>query len=1124
MKRFLRILLPSLMLATFAVPLVGVGVASATATLALSGPVSGSVGTLITASSISVDLENCGSGSTKCNGTITFYESGPSASAPSGCPTGMTAIGTSVVPAGGNTGNGIVNPNSGFTPNAVGNYWLYAAYSGDSHGNGSAASPCPPVAAQEIVVGKGTQAPLTLTSTSGTYGTPMTLTSSGGTGTGAVSYAVTTAGSAGCTLTGGGTTITAAGAGTCTVTATKAADTNYNVTSSAPTTVTFAKATPTAPSISNLPGSGTFGGGFTATVSTTGDGVKSVTSNSLSVCTVAGLVVSYVGVGTCSLTAHVAAGTNFLAADGVAQTFLVGQATPSAPSISNLPGSGTFGGGFTATVSTTGDGVKSVTSNSTGVCTVAGLVVSYVGVGTCSLTAHVAAGTNYAAADGSPQTFLVGQASQAGLSLTSIAGTYGVGLTLTYFGGSGTGALSYSVSNGTASGCSETGGVLSVTSAGTCTVTVHKAADTNYLAVSSAPTTVTFTPAALLITASSDSKIYGAAVPTITPGYTGLVNGDSAPAGPPTCSTTALATSPVGTYVSSCTGATDANYTITYAPGVTTVTKAAQTITVPANPSGPWSATLSVATTATSSLPVSFALGAGSTASGCAVNGSGVVSATSAGTCVINLNQAGNANYLAAPQVVSTATFTARAQTTAVVVNTQASIPWSSSYTLVASGGNGTGGYTFSISGPTGVCSLVGNVLSSSGSGSCAITAVRNADGNYLVSPSSVPVSFIFTAKAQAPITLTSTSGTFGTGLAMTFTGGSGTGAVTYGVTNGTATGCVVTSGVLSSTSAGTCVVTVNKGGDANYLAASSAPTTVTLAAPSKVPTTTTMFELRSSIIYGDERDQVFTATVSGLTSNTLPTGTVTFKFGSTVLCSTSTFFWVNAHAVIAQCGLTEAQLPVGSYSVVAIYSGDVHYVTSTSSPARNFTVTKDSSKTVVSESAISAIAGTESSVTFTATVTSSHGEPVPSGYLVTIHVGAATCTGLTNASGVVTCHIANGVLAGGSYAVSATYAGDPNIAGSASTNSLNFSVFKRPAITSANSTTFSSGVSFSFHVTATGFPAPTFSLSGTVPLGVTINATTGVLSGTVSTGTYHFTIKATNSAGSTSQSFTLHS
>lgn len=84
------------------------------------------------------------------------------------------------------------------------------------------------------------QSGVTVTSTSGTHGTPLTLTSSGGSGTGAVTYAVTSAGTAGATLTGGGTTVSGATAGTCKVTATKAADATYLVASSTATTVTFA--------------------------------------------------------------------------------------------------------------------------------------------------------------------------------------------------------------------------------------------------------------------------------------------------------------------------------------------------------------------------------------------------------------------------------------------------------------------------------------------------------------------------------------------------------------------------------------------------------------------------------------------------------------------------------------------------------------------------------------------------------------------------------------------------------------------------------------------------------------------------------------------------------------------
>ncbi len=80
---------------------------------------------------------------------------------------------------------------------------------------------------------------------------------------------------------------------------------------------------------------------------------------------------------------------------------------PTTPTISNLPSRGTVGSGFTATVSTDGDGTTSVTSNSPGVCTANGLSVSYVGVGTCSLTAHVGVGSYYSAADGTPQSFSV---------------------------------------------------------------------------------------------------------------------------------------------------------------------------------------------------------------------------------------------------------------------------------------------------------------------------------------------------------------------------------------------------------------------------------------------------------------------------------------------------------------------------------------------------------------------------------------------------------------------------------------------------------------------------------------------------------------------------------------------
>ena len=68
------------------------------------------------------------------------------------------------------------------------------------------------------------------------------------------------------------------------------------------------------------------------------------------------------------------------------------------------------------------------------------------------------------------------------------------------------------------------------------------------------------------VTASSDSMTYGGSTPTITPSYSGFVNGDTAASltTPPTCSTAATSSSPVGSYPSSCSGAADPNYTFSY--------------------------------------------------------------------------------------------------------------------------------------------------------------------------------------------------------------------------------------------------------------------------------------------------------------------------------------------------------------------------------------------------------------------------------------------------------------------------------------------------------------------------------------------------------------------------------
>ena len=92
-----------------------------------------------------------------------------------------------------------------------------------------------------LTINKANQGALTITTTTSKYGTPLRLVTSGGSGTGALSFAITSAGSAsGCSISI--ETITVNSFGTCKVTATKALDTNYLVIDSAETTITFSKA------------------------------------------------------------------------------------------------------------------------------------------------------------------------------------------------------------------------------------------------------------------------------------------------------------------------------------------------------------------------------------------------------------------------------------------------------------------------------------------------------------------------------------------------------------------------------------------------------------------------------------------------------------------------------------------------------------------------------------------------------------------------------------------------------------------------------------------------------------------------------------------------------------------
>ena len=604
-------------------------------------------------------------------------------------------------------------------------------------------------------------------------------------------------------------------------TATYSGDPNYSD-STQQTSVTVSQGTASTPSISDLPASGTYGGNSgTLTVSTDGDGTTSVTSSTPSVCAASGLVASYVGTGTCTLTAHVAAGTNYTAADGSPQSFTVSAATdtltvtgsqtyggspnfstspsngptqplsgsvtcttvnggtaiassltagggytldggsckglsltgsdtsnyilaysgstftvspanPSAPTISNLPSSSGQSSGFTATVSTTGDGTRSVTSSTSSVCTASGLAVSYVGPGTCTLTAHVAAGTDYTAADGSPQSFTVSSSSSSTV-LTSSANPSVNGQPVTFTATVSASAPSFGTPTGTvtftladpaptkgpghlAALVCENGDVVALASGqATCTIS-------SGLTLAQTPTTVhaTYSGESGVFMASTATELTQAvdkspsivtisakANPTVTSkaaSFSAIVAAASPGAGLPTGTVTWTITSASGTVIP----CKSSNDTVNKTSGKTTCSVATQELFAA---SGPY--TVSVAYSGDANF------------------------LTSTGTFAQDISQTGS-------KVKLTVTPPASSGSPATVTATVTGTP--------ASAGTPTGTVTFALTSATGSvvdCDTSNTSTLSSGTATCTVTsalvlsgspysvvATYNGDGNFTTSSS----------------------------------------------------------------------------------------------------------------------------------------------------------------------------------------------------------------------------------------------------------------------------------------------------------------------------------------------------------------------------------------------------
>ena len=189
----------------------------------------------------------------------------------------------------------------------------------------------PPV--QTIVPANQAAFAATATPTTIAFGEASALGTTGGSGTGAVTYAVTTGASI-CSITAG-TTLTGIDVGTCTLSATKAADANYLaasatvdvIVSKASQSPLAATATPTTNADGDIFALGTIGGSGTSAVT------YAVTAGAGS-CSIAGSMLYGTGAaGTCTVTATKGEDAHYLAAMATVDVTVVA-ATP-VPTLSN---------------------------------------------------------------------------------------------------------------------------------------------------------------------------------------------------------------------------------------------------------------------------------------------------------------------------------------------------------------------------------------------------------------------------------------------------------------------------------------------------------------------------------------------------------------------------------------------------------------------------------------------------------------------------------------------------------------------------------------------------------------------------------------------------------------------
>jgi len=667
-----------------------------------------------------------------------------------------------------------------------------------------------------------------------------------------------------------GTVLTIRQSGTCTIRASQAGNSKYIAATSVDASFVIASTQSISFSVSSV-GTQTLGGSAlnVSSLATATSGLTvSFTSTTSSICTVSGTTVTYVGAGKCRIVASQEGDASYDPAPNVAREITVNRGTQGTLTVSSTTGTygtelvlTTSGGSGTGIVSYAID-TNSVSATATG-CSITSDGLVSTSAGKCAVIATKADDVNYLTKTSASTLITLQKASQT-IAFVPIAGsgTLLQGGTVTAAAQASSG-LSVTISSDTTSKCTVSGNTVSLVADGTCTLRGTQSGNSNYNAATAATTSFEISPKPIPNTSpivytrlqSPNTYRVGDAValsiaPTTYQGSVIPGTYEFIPTIPGSLSFGSVTVDADGTtHTTAYFAKTNQAFmlyavftptdTVNFAQAQTyaaiTVNAKLQNIVVNDDISE-YNQTRAITFNGIDSTGQVFIDLSPMTPQGqpaniqdqqahCTISKQTVVR-DNPGYCYVRISSLGDGVFESSSGI-GTFYFSKLSQII-VMTNTDQL----DSLTAENIGGTidlssiVTSSSTLTVvvtSRTTSVCTVSNLTLTVVSAGTCELIIQQAGDDTYLL-VSNYAYAFNILRLNQEPITLTSTSTSFGTPLTLTATGGSGTGQFTFTAINGLATGCEVVNGMLLSTSSGTCLVSTTKAGDGSYLPSSTNP------------------------------------------------------------------------------------------------------------------------------------------------------------------------------------------------------------------------------------------------------------------------------------------------------------